>query len=156
MNDIDVVVVDDNEFDRYIVKRKLAKVAGFGDVSEAVAGDRFLDSVEKGESLCDRAPPPQLVLMDINMPRLNGFETVERLQDIVHAGRGAASIVVMMFTSSNNPSDRQRAKSIPMIKGYICKPLDEDGIERILTIYSEHGTIAANSTRMIGGQQAAH
>lgn len=150
MNEIDVVVVDDNEFDRYIVKRKLAKAPGFGDVSEAVAGDRFLADVTDSETL--KVPPPKLVLMDINMPRLNGFDTVARLQEIIQTVEGAPTIVVMMFTSSDNPRDRLRAEALPIIKGYICKPFDEDGIERIRSIYSEHSHLAA-STAMRGPDQ---
>ena len=138
MTEIDVVVVDDNEIDRYIVKRKLTRAAGFGDIQEAVAGDRFLSSVSKDDEITMGPPPPTLVLMDINMPRMNGFETVQRLQEQLEVVEGPPLIVVMMFTSSDNPRDRQRAEELPLVKGYICKPLDDVGIDAIRSIYASH------------------
>ena len=137
MTRIDVTVVDDNEVDRYIVKRKLAKAEGFGEVTEMAAGDHFLDGLQADPFLTGLGPPPRLILMDINMPRLDGFETVSRMQELVADRDHGAPVVVMMFTSSDNPNDKAKAQSLPLVKGYVCKPFDDDGIERIRAIYSE-------------------
>lgn len=136
MDKISVVVVDDEQVDRYIVKRRMSKLDAFGDVTEATSGDRFLDDYfESGQELVEGVPPPLLILMDVNMPGRNGFETVEEIQRRMTNGQGPESFVIMMFTSSGNPNDRARAKTLDAVKGYITKPLDEKGIETILALY---------------------
>lgn len=137
MDDITVAIVDDNEVDRYIVRRHLTKAAGFGAISESVTGDRFLDEMYNGNHSQGDLVPPLLVLMDINMPRLDGFKTVEEIQDRMRAGLGPNSIVVMMFSSSDSPQDHARAEALDIVKGYICKPLDAAGIDTIRRIYAD-------------------
>ncbi|MFK7942526.1 MAG: response regulator [Paracoccaceae bacterium] len=135
MSRIPVVVVDDEKVDRYIVKRKLAKFDDFGEVLEASTGVDFLESFFNGHGSGNFKDQPLLVLMDVNMPRMNGFETIEELQKRMAGGHGPESIVIMMFTSSNNPDDRAKAEMLPTVKGYILKPLDDDGVLKIREIY---------------------
>ncbi len=139
MKKISVVVIDDEKVDRYIVKRRMSKLDVFGDVIEATNGDRFLDEYFQNENeFQDSVPPPLLLLMDVNMPGRNGFETVEEIQRRMVDGRGPESIVIMMFTSSGNENDRARAETLDAVKGYITKPLDEKGIETILELYEQY------------------
>ncbi len=135
MNKVPVVIVDDSDADRYIVKRRLSKSGDFGEVKEARDGVVFLDEFFNGPVLVETEDSPLLVLMDVNMPGLNGFETIEELQRRVAAGEGPASLVVMMFTSSSNPEDLALAEKLSSVKGYIQKPLDQEGIAKILEIY---------------------
>ena len=135
MRKISVIIVDDQDVDRYIVKRRLAKSDDFGEVMEAVTGDDFLEDFFNGDGSKKVEHLPLLVLMDINMPGRNGFETVEELQNRMAEGRGPKSVVIMMFTTSDNPADRERAMQLDSVKGYIVKPLDDDGIQRIRDLY---------------------
>ncbi|MEM7213544.1 MAG: response regulator [Pseudomonadota bacterium] len=127
--------MDDQDVDRYIVKRRLSRSEGFGEVMEAPTGDDFLKDFFNGDGSKKVASLPLLVLMDINMPGRNGFETVEELQKRMAEGRGPESVVIMMFTTSDNPADRERALQLDSVKGYIVKPLDDDGIQRIRDLY---------------------
>ncbi len=73
--------------------------------------------------------------MDINMPGLDGIQTVEEIQRrSADEGRDPNSVLVMMLTSSNNLLDRQRATEFNNVLGYIQKPLDGDGILHILEL----------------------
>ena len=128
------IVVDDNKMDRYIVKRQLAKHPEFGDLMEATDGLDFLDNLVANGRVDDDNPKPVLILMDINMPGLNGFETAEKLQQRIDEGKGPESVVVMMFTSSDNPNDKARAEALDIVKGYIVKPLDAADIETLRPI----------------------
>lgn len=132
---IPVVVVDDEEADRYLVKRRLARVGGFAEVIEEPSGDRFLEDYSSGYLAEAAASTSLLVLMDINMPGRNGFETIEELQRRMDDGQGLSSIAVMMFTSSNNVRDRERADEFSIVKGYITKPLDDSGVRHIMDLY---------------------
>ncbi len=71
------------------------------------------------------------------MPGLGGFQTVEEIQQrSADEGRDTNSVVVMMFTSSNNPRDRERPAEFNNVLGYIQKPLDSDGILHNLELYN--------------------
>ncbi|MFK7963116.1 MAG: response regulator [Burkholderiaceae bacterium] len=133
---IPVVVVDDDETDRYIVQRRLTKTDDFSPVVEFTAGDEFLAAYFNGYRPPEDADQPCVVLMDINMPRMNGFETVVEMQRRMAEGRGPETVVVMMVTSSNNPADREQAKQHALIKGYMTKPIDETGVNQIRELCS--------------------
>lgn len=63
-----------------------------------------------------------LILLDINMPGMNGFEFLGAYERLMHQQRAHA--VVVMLTSSPDPSDRARALAFPSVRGYVTKPLD--------------------------------
>ena len=111
-----IVMVDDEEID-YMLARRFHKRSGlvnpfvhFPDGSAFIA---HLDAVKNDALLW-----PAAVLMDVNMPRMNGFEVIEaiRLDDLFRD-----LPVVMMLTSSDDPRDRERALAVGAV-GYLLKP----------------------------------
>lgn len=136
MNKIPVVIVDDEDADRYVARRRLSKTGDFEPVFESTTGSDFLETFFNGHKGNALEHSPLVVLMDINMPQMNGFETIEEVVRRMDAGRGPESVDFMMFTSSDNPIDRARAKGLPAVKGYLVKPLDEHGIEQIRALYA--------------------
>jgi len=133
--EIPVVVVDDEEVDRYLVKRRLQKNQNFGDLIELSGGEKLLQKYFS-EDPVGADVEPLLVLMDINMPGMDGFETIEEIQRRMSEGKGPDSIVVMMITSSGNLKDQERAEKLSVVKGFISKPLDEQGVQYILDLYT--------------------
>lgn len=123
-----VAVVDDNKVDRYTVRRRLSKETSITEVLEFDAGDTFLETYFSDLCLDPASPERLVVLMDINMPRLNGFETVAGMEEHLSDGRGKDSCVVMMFSSSENPLDHERAAEFDIVKGYIVKPFARDDV----------------------------
>ena len=137
MQDIKVIIVDDSDADRYIVRRQLGKAGGFSNITERVTGEDFLSQLYTPPLPVQSENPPALVLMDINMPGLNGFETIEEMQQHIAAGEGPGDIIVMMYSSSNSRTDKSRAADLDMVKGYICKPLTQESIADIQQFYDE-------------------
>ena len=62
------------------------------------------------------APCPDFLLLDLNLPKKDGFEVLERLR----ASEKFSSIPVVVMTSSNSPADRNRAAELGA--SYFCKP----------------------------------
>lgn len=133
---IPVVIVDDQEVDRYLVKRYLDKAGDFGELVEMSSGEMFLEEFYGDNSSQNIGEHPILVLMDINMPGRDGFETAEEAQQLIAAGKGPQSLIIMMFTSSNNDREKKRAEEIGIIKGYISKPLDGGRIDYVRELYA--------------------
>ena len=127
-----IVILDDSEADRYLVQRTIERAeldVQYIEYSTAYSAvDDFTDDARR-ETQVGKAPPPVLVLLDINMPRMNGFEFLERLQE------GGASkkecLVVMMLTSSNNPAERERAKSYDLVVDFLEKPISAEQLRLI-------------------------
>ncbi|MBY6092753.1 response regulator [Maritimibacter alkaliphilus] len=138
---IPAIVVDDVLADRYIVRRRLTKSGLFCPVGEAQDGTTFLDTYlpQPGLSTLPEGDAPCLLLVDINMPGLNGFEMIEemgrRLREVAHPD----PLVVMMFTSSDNPSDKARAAQQPLICRYFVKPMTDAAVMQILEDYAARG-----------------
>jgi two-component system chemotaxis response regulator CheY len=106
-----ILVVDDSPSVRQQVGMALTQ-AGYS-VVEAVDG---LDGLSKLAT-----PGVSLVISDINMPRMNGLEMVEKMK----ADARLSSVPVVMLTSEGQPAIIERAKKAGA-KGWIIKPFKAD------------------------------
>lgn len=73
MESFRIALVDDKPFNIQIIKEKLLAKSGIDIVLVSYSGKDFLESISKMEDIL-----PDLVLMDIDMPELDGIETVKR------------------------------------------------------------------------------
>ena len=111
-----VIVVDDNDDDLYLVKLCYEEAGYSRPMLQFTSGREFLDHlrcVRRGQ-----APNPHIVLLDLNMPGLNGLEVLERIGDETAP---ETMPEVWMFTSSTDPADRERALALGA-RGLVVKP----------------------------------
>jgi len=73
---------------------------------------------------------PDIIFLDINMPKMDGWEFMEAYKEL--RANQKAKVVVVMLTTSTNPSDKERAGQFPDIIGFNSKPLTEEILNRIL------------------------
>ncbi|WP_302173551.1 response regulator [uncultured Hydrogenophaga sp.] len=112
-----VMMVDDNDNDLLFTRLMLERsgvgfeVLGFERAAEAL--DHLRQTPDHGVAI---------ILLDINMPVMNGFDFLEAFEALEPSARGGA--VVMMLSSSSDPADRDRAARHASVKGYLTKPLD--------------------------------
>lgn len=137
MKPFPVVIVDDSEIDRYVTSRRLSDQPSIMEVIEAEDGESFLNKMYDANPKLSEKTPPLLVLMDINMPGRDGFETLSEIERRRTEGHGPNEIVVVMCTSSNYELDMRRANDFDCVKGYIVKPLTEDDISLIVSTYQQ-------------------
>lgn len=122
-----VLIVDDSETDRYIMKRLLTKANITDVIFEAENGYkaiRFLENFSENAEQYPECFPPQLVFLDINMHLMNGFEFLADFANMREENPELQSLVLMIFTSSNAESELNRISQFPFVKCAIKKMPD--------------------------------
>jgi CheY-like chemotaxis protein len=123
-----ILLIDDDEPTNFLHRRVIErhecadKVEVFQDAQSAL---EFLTMHTDGTYA-----QPDLILLDINMPGMNGWEFMDAYEKLPAEQRGR--IVVMMLTTSLNPDDKQHADSIQGVKGFLAKPLTKQLLQEIL------------------------
>ena len=140
---ISVLIVDDNDTDRYLLKRFLTKTNYDFLISEANDGAQaiefFLDYQAKCEEDSERYPP-LLIFLDINMPKVDGFEFLEAFSKI-RQEHNLNSTVVMMFTSSPRREDKQNTLKWDFVKEYIVKgEFGVQDLKKVIEVQSEQAS----------------
>lgn len=111
LNPVSVLLVEDDVIDRQFIHRAFDKLRIANEVFHASDGIEALDLLRSGQ-----VPRPVLILLDINMPRMNGLEFLKALrQDREHAHH-----VVFVLTTSSDQKDIYEAYNLN-IAGYMLK-----------------------------------
>jgi two-component system, chemotaxis family, response regulator Rcp1 len=113
-----ILLVEDNEGDVEMTRRAFKDDKSVCNVSIANDGVEALDFLNKREKFAT-APSAQLILLDLNMPRMGGKEFLEK----VKTDTALKTIPVVMFTSSQS-SDDIRACYERHASAYVVKPFD--------------------------------
>ncbi|QDS94266.1 Response regulator MprA [Roseimaritima multifibrata] len=119
-----ILLIDDDELDQYLCSR-VFKRSGLS-LNLLTASD----GVEALELLSDTERCPDLILLDINMPRMNGLEFLTEFSKFEHRDLP----VIVMLTSSDQRSDREAAMKHPAVKDYFLKPLCKEMIEKLVSL----------------------
>lgn len=121
-----VHVIDDEKFDRILAKRALDKSGAVERV------ELFATPADARRQLTEGEAPPDLIFLDINMPRMSGFEFLAENERLIK--ELSPTPVVVMLTTSVNPADRDRAETFDVVKEFLSKPLTVDLVHHALSL----------------------
>ncbi len=123
------LLVDDDETTNYLNQLLFKRM----DVTETLLvarnGQQALDLLHRHCQGPDSPTCPALILLDVKMPVMDGFEFLEVYARLPWARREAT--VVVMLTTSLNPQDVQRMQDLP-IAGFLTKPLTKEKISQVM------------------------
>lgn len=128
-NKINLLVIDDDDINIFIIKKIVEKTGLAINMTSKANGQQAIDFIK--ETLSNPETFPHLMLIDINMPIMNGWEFVEAYQML----NVQQSVDMYILSSSVYENDIEKTKSYSSVKGFISKPLSIERLrELVLTI----------------------
>ena len=115
---MNILLIEDDQIHVKLIKRALEK-GGYGDnitwLGDGEKAIMYLFPEDKRQI----SPLPKLILLDVNLPKINGIEVLRRIK----ADERLRIIPVVMLTTSSNRNDMERCSKYSA-NSYIVKPLD--------------------------------
>ena len=135
-NTLKILLVEDNLIEIMKMKRTISLLELNHTVHEAKNGEEALKFLE------DKSNMPDLILLDLNMPKISGIEFLK----IIKANKDLLHIPIVILTTSNNQKDLIECYKTGM-SGYVLKPLKYEDyvkkIEKVLAYWSVNELIKA-------------
>lgn len=122
-----ILLVDDDEITNFLSSEVLQYHFQNAEITVVMNGEEAMQHLFGQLKL--NAPLPDIMLVDINMPYMDGWEFLEILEDTNK--EEFKSIVIFMYTSSVYFEDINRGKNNSLLKNILTKPLNENSINEI-------------------------
>jgi len=118
-------VVEDNAADVFLIREAIATAHVKANIQSAKDGEQataYFAAMDADAS----APCPDLVILDINLPKMNGGEVLQRMR----ASRRCGQALVIVVSTSDSPQDREEMMKLGA-NGYFRKPSDFDAFLKL-------------------------
>ncbi|MBL0740414.1 response regulator [Chryseolinea lacunae] len=125
-----VLLVDDDKVFNFINTQMLRQAGIASDIHTAMNGKQAIDYLNTCSE--ETAPFPDLILLDLNMPIMDGFGFLEAFRFLGHEKE---NVNIIVLSSSENPSDIHKAKDMGASL-YLTKPLSTESLRRALEFTS--------------------
>ncbi len=129
MKNLNVLLIEDDTIEIMKLNRTISKLQLNHTIIEANNGDDALKILNQNEGL------PDIILLDLNMPKINGIEFLS----ILKKDEKLKHIPTIILTTSNNKNDLHECYKIG-VSGYVLKPLKYDEyvskVEKVLSYWS--------------------
>lgn len=123
-----VLIVDDDPVHHYLAQYLCKNHSAISSLKCFLKPADALDFITK--EVLNKSPLPQVVLLDINMPDIDGWKFLESLQNICKSAE--TSINIFMLSSAPHFKTEQLRMQYHFVKGYYTKPLTKNMLDRLL------------------------
>ncbi|MEO6232309.1 MAG: response regulator [Ferruginibacter sp.] len=128
-----ILIIDDDEPTNFISRILIEDfdcAENIKIIQSSAEALKYLAQCEHSNPVNNFNQCPQLILLDINMPAMNGWEFLEQYEKFDKTFKD--KIVVEMLTTSMNPDDRLKAEKIKTVAGFEIKPLTTRKLDLML------------------------
>lgn len=127
-----ILIIDDDPISNAITEELLKQLYFSDEIKQALSAKEGLEFIEKYYE--EKEAFPELILIDINMPGMDGFQFVERLNSLPITNKDTFNISAL--TSSNDPRDIELMEKLG-VDHYIVKPLNTKKVKELLKSINE-------------------
>jgi CheY-like chemotaxis protein len=120
-----IMLVDDDPIFNFIARKLIESTKIEPELEEYLDGSEALEAIKQKKSPDEL---PDRILLDINMPKVNGWQFLEALRHL----NISKDVSVTIVTSSIDGEDRRKAFSFPEIDEFLIKPISKKEIAEIL------------------------
>jgi CheY-like chemotaxis protein len=129
-----LLFIDDSKLDHIILDKLIAGIKDFNPVLHSYDGEEALKSFSDNPS-----DHPDVIFLDIRMPRFDGWDFLEGFKDLY--SELPVKPLLYVFSSSIDPTDRERALSYNSVTGFFSKPVSRPVLEQVLTACIERSRL---------------
>ncbi len=130
MNQVDtILIIDDDPMYRLLIKKTIHKYHFAKNILSFHNGQEALDALSEMEN--DISSYPDIIILDINMPLMDGWEFLDIFPDA--AKKNPKKLSIYIATSSIAQSDKKKSEEYPHVKGFLHKPIDQEMLVKIVT-----------------------
>ena len=126
---VSILLVDDDEINNFISIKLIKKAVDNADIKACLNGKFAIDELSEIQRQ-DPSKLPDYILLDINMPIMNGWEFLDEYKRIGIDPMGKSKIFII--SSSVFSNDISKARSYPLVKNFVSKPLSVEKIKEML------------------------
>lgn len=117
-------IIDDDSIFVFVLKKLLEKHHNFGEILDFKDGNLALDILFSS----GKSDLPCIILLDLNMPLLDGWQFLEQLENT----ELKQQLSVFIMSSSIDKRDIDKSKQYTVVKDFISKPINHEKLDRIL------------------------
>lgn len=126
-NKMHFIVIDDSKLDCFIAEKIIQNTGRSESVKTFMTASEALDYIKSTSPSVQKT----MLLVDIQMPVMNGFEFLEAFENAVPSDM-QNNFVINLLSSSINESDMIRAKGYKSVANFLNKPLTKVSLDKIL------------------------
>ncbi len=120
-----ILLVDDDPDDNFYHQIIINEMNIVENIDIVVNGIEAIDYLK-----AENRNPPDLIFLDLNMPKMNGWEFLEQYAHLSAAQK--AKVLIIILTTSLNPDHISKAKEIADVTGFETKPLSKEMLRVLL------------------------
>lgn len=126
------MLIDDNRDDNFFHKRVILKSAAAQSIVIKESGEEAITHLKTSQHNQPNNHP-DLIFLDINMPRMNGWEFIEEYKKLDKDFQ--KKMIIIMLTTSDNPDDKALASKEEVLAEIRTKPLTKEMLDEVISRY---------------------
>lgn len=122
------IIIDDSQLDCFIGEKIIQNTGTFSSVKSYIQATEAYEAIKNSDP--NTTEPVTIIVLDIQMPVMNGFQFVEAFEQLPENIR--SHYAIFMFSSSINENDKNRLENHPCIRKFYSKPISKDIVASIV------------------------
>ncbi len=129
-----ILLADDDTDDQFMLKEAFSSLNSDTEIVTVENGEELLDYLNlKGKYNNASLPIPKIILLDLNMPKIDGRQCLK----VIKANPDFSKIPIIIFSTSNNPEDISQSYELGA-NSYIIKPYSYNELVGIIDIINKY------------------